>query len=94
MSPFHETIMRQCGNDYIGYASDRMESLPMLKLGTVVFSADKAEEDMMRLRLGNMQHRLIFDAISKRDPQRAESIMREHANQTLVYSALFAGPDD
>lgn len=91
---FHETIMRQCGNDYIGYAFDRMESLPMLKLGTVVFSADKAEEDMMRLRLGNMQHRLIFDAISKRDPQRAESIMREHANQTLVYSALFAGPDD
>ncbi|MHA7774576.1 GntR family transcriptional regulator [Roseibium sp. M-1] len=91
---FHETIMRQCGNDYIGFAFDRMESLPMLKLGTVVFSADKADDDLMRLRLGNMQHRLIYDAISKRDPQRAESIMREHANQTLVYSALFTGPDE
>lgn len=90
---FHETIMRQCGNDYIGFAFDRMETLPMVKLGTVVFSGDKPEQDLMRLRLGNMQHRLIYDAISKRDPQRAESIMREHANQTLVYSALFTGKD-
>ncbi len=91
---FHETIMRQCGNDYIGFAFDRMETLPMVKLGTVVFSGDKPDRDLMRLRLGNMQHRLIFDAISKRDPQRAESIMREHANQTLVYSALFTGKDE
>ena len=88
---FHETIMEACGNPYVGFAFARLETLPILKLGTVVFCADKAEEELMRLRLGNMQHQLIFDAISKRDPQRAETMMREHANQTLVYSRLFAG---
>ncbi len=88
---FHETIMEACGNPYVGFAFARLETLPILKLGTVVFSTEKAEEELMRLRLGNMQHQLIFDAISKRDPQRAEAMMREHANQTLVYSSLFAG---
>lgn len=86
---FHETIMRRCGNQYVGFAFDRMESLPLVKLGTVVFNEHRFESDLMRLRLANMQHRLIFDAIDKRDPQRAESMMREHANQTLVYSAVF-----
>lgn len=89
---FHETIMRQCGNQYIGFAFNRMESLPLIKLGTVVFNEHRTEKNLMRLRLANMQHRLIFDAIAKRDPQRAEAMMREHANQTLVYSAIFNEP--
>lgn len=88
---FHETIMRSCGNDYVGFALDRMLTLPMLKLGTVVFNPARAEDDLMRLRLANMQHRLILDAIARRDAQRAETMMREHANQTLVYSRVFAG---
>lgn len=86
---FHETIMRHCGNQYIGFAFDRMESLPLIKLGTVVFNEHRSEKDLMRLRLANMQHRLIFDAVAKRDSQRAETMMREHANQTLIYSAVF-----
>ncbi|MES0811809.1 GntR family transcriptional regulator [Roseibium sp. SCPC15] len=86
---FHETIMRQCGNPYVSFAFDRMETLPMIKLGSVVFKEENAEQELMRLRFGNMQHRLIHDAISKRDSQRAEAMMREHANQTLVYTELF-----
>lgn len=90
---FHETLMRNCGNEYVGFAFDRMSTLPMIKLGTLVFNANKAREELLRLRFGNMQHRLILDAISKRDPQRAEALMREHTNQTLIYSSLFAGKD-
>ena len=87
---FHGTIMRSCGNPYIAFAFDRMETLPLVKPGTVVFNEENSEQDLLRIRFGNMQHRLIFDAIAKRDPQRAEAMMREHANQTLVYSALFS----
>ncbi|MDJ0826102.1 MAG: GntR family transcriptional regulator [Rhodobacter sp.] len=90
---FHETIMRGCGNEFVGFAFDRMSTLPMIQLGTLVFNAEKPDEELMRLRFGNMQHRLILDAIDRRDPQRAEALMREHANQTLVYSTLFAGRD-
>jgi GntR family transcriptional regulator of vanillate catabolism len=89
---FHETIMRDCGNPYVSFTFSRMESLPMIKLGTVVFSDGNADTDLMRLRLGNMQHKLILDAIEKRDAQRAESMMREHANQTLVYTDIFSAP--
>ena len=87
---FHQTIMSECGNAFVKFAFDRMGQLPLLMPGTVVFAEESAEKDMQRIRLGNMQHRLIFDAISKNDPQRAEAMMREHANQTLVYSALFS----
>tara|TARA_R110002012_G_scaffold21478_2_gene74937 strand:- start:1712 stop:2419 length:708 start_codon:yes stop_codon:yes gene_type:complete len=89
---FHETIMKECGNPYVAFTFSRMEALPMIKLGTVVFSEENAAEDLMRLRLGNMQHKLILDAIRTRDPQRAEAMMREHANQTLVYTDLFTAP--
>ncbi|UUX49924.1 GntR family transcriptional regulator [Nisaea acidiphila] len=89
---FHEAIMQECGNPYVGFTFSRMETLPMIKLGTVVFSQENAEGDLMRLRLGNMQHKLILDAIEKGDAQRAESMMREHANQTLVYTDIFSAP--
>ena len=90
---FHEAIMRGCGNEFVGFAFDRMSTLPMIQLGTLVFNAERQQDELMRLRFGNMQHKLIFDAIQRRDPQRAEALMREHANQTLVYSSLFAGKD-
>jgi len=85
---FHETIMRHCGNEFVGFAFVRMDSLPLVGLGTVVFKSDKAETELMRLKFGNMQHRLIFDALQKQDPLRAEAMMREHANQIPVYTKL------
>lgn len=84
---FHETIMRDCGNPYIKFAFDRMDSLPMAKLGSIVFRPEKSDTELLRLRFGNMQHQVIFNAITMRDPQRAEAAMREHANQTPAYSA-------
>jgi len=88
---FHETIMRHCNNGYVKYSFDRLESLPLVKLGTVVFDNNNVDKEMIRLRLGNAQHLLIYDAIKKRDAQRAETIMREHANQTILYSDLLSG---
>lgn len=85
---FHETIMRNCGNEFVGFAFARMESLPLVRLGTVVFNPEKAGDELMRLKFGNMQHRIILDALQRRDPQRAEAMMREHANQIPVYTGL------
>jgi len=53
-----------------------------------VFNKDRAEEEQMRLRFGNMQHRVILDAIQRRDALCAETLMREHANQIPVYTSL------
>lgn len=85
---FHETIMSKCQNEFIRFAFARLENFPLLGLGTVVFNKDRTEEERMRLRFGNMQHRVILDAIRRRDAFRAETLMREHANQIPVYTSL------
>ncbi|MEM6636275.1 MAG: GntR family transcriptional regulator [Pseudomonadota bacterium] len=85
---FHETIMGECENEFIRFAFARLAHFPLLGLGTVVFNKDKAEEELMRLCFGNMQHRVILDAITRRDTFRAETLMREHANQIPVYTSL------
>ena len=85
---FHETIMTQSDNEFIRFAFARLEHFPLLGLGTVVFNKDRAEEELMRLRFGNMQHRVILDAITRRDAFRAETLMREHANQIPLYTSL------
>lgn len=87
---FHEVIMDNCGNTYVRFVFTRLEKLPMLKLGTVIYNNERQQKEIMRLRLGNLQHRLILDAIIKRDAQRAETMMREHVNQTLLYSEILA----
>ena len=85
---FHETIMCKCGNEFVGFTFARLEGLPLVKLGTVAFNKAKPEDELLRLRFGNMQHRLIVDAIRRRDTLRADTLMREHANQILIYSGL------
>lgn len=85
---FHETIMMESRNEFIRFAYKRLENFPLLGLGTIVFNKDRAEEEVMRLRFSNMQHRVILDAIQRRDAFRAEALMREHANQIPVYTSL------
>lgn len=86
---FHQAIMQESGNAFIGHAFQRLANLPLVSLGTIVFNAEKAEEELQRLKFANMQHRLILDAILRRDAMRAEMLMREHANQIPIYSNLF-----
>ncbi|MEM7269171.1 MAG: GntR family transcriptional regulator [Pseudomonadota bacterium] len=85
---FHETIMGECGNEFIRFSFARLEHFPLLGLGAVVFNKEKEEKELMRLRFGNMQHRVILDAIERRDAFRAETLMREHANHIPLYTKL------
>lgn len=91
---FHETIMGECGNEFIRFAFARLENFPLLGLGTIVFNKERADKELMRLRFSNMQHRVILDAIGRRDAFRAEALMREHANQIPVYTSLLVQSAD
>ena len=86
---FHETIMNDCGNDLIGHTFERIAMLPLTGLGTLAFDKTNWRRERMRLTVGHSQHVIIFDALKKRDGQRAEAIMREHSNATLNYADLF-----
>ena len=92
---FHKTILGNCGDDYIGFTCDQISHLPMLEAGSMVFdrqvlsTTDGIERSLFRLRLGNSQHKVIFEAIQRGDAVRAEGMMREHSNTMVEYIEMF-----
>ena len=97
---FHSAILSACGNDYVGYTCDQISHLPMLAVGSMVFdrsvgeTPDRFERGLFRLRLGNAQHQVIFEAIEKGDPVRAEGMMREHSHTMIEYIQTFEKRDE
>ncbi|MEM9843310.1 MAG: GntR family transcriptional regulator [Pseudomonadota bacterium] len=96
---FHTTILEACGNDYIGFTCKQISHLPMLAAGSMVFDRAIAEtperwdEGLFRLRIGNAQHKVIYEAIEHGDPVRAEGMMREHSHTMITYIETFEKRD-
>ncbi len=88
---FHETLMNNCGNEFITHTFERIRHLPLTALGTLAFRPTNLDKERRRLSVGHSQHVIILDAIEKRDGARAEAMMREHSNATLNYADLFVG---
>lgn len=92
---FHKTILDSCGNDYVDFTCSRISHLPMLEVGSMVFdrevlsTKEGKERSLFRLRLGNSQHKVIFEAIQQGDAVRAEGVMREHSNTMVEYIKVF-----
>jgi len=92
---FHKTILECCGNDFIGFTCSRISHMPMLEVGAMVFdrqvlsTKEGKERSNFRLKLGNSQHKVIFEAIQKGDAVRAEGVMREHSNTMIEYIQVF-----
>lgn len=97
---FHTTILAACGNDYVGYTCGQISHLPMLAAGSMVFdrtvgdTPEHVERGLFRLRLGNAQHRVIYEAIEKGDAVRAEGMMREHSHTMIEYIQIFEKRDE
>ena len=92
---FHTTILKNCGNQYVAYTCKQLSHLPMLATGTMVFdravleTQEQMQRGLFRLRLGNAQHKVIYDAVRKGDPVRAQGMMSEHAHTMLEYIETF-----
>lgn len=92
---FHTTILKNCGNQYVAYTCKQLSHLPMLATGTMVFdravleTQEQMQRGLFRLRLGNAQHKVIYDAVRKGDPVRAQGMMSEHSHTMLEYIETF-----
>ncbi len=92
---FHNTILKGCGNSYVKFTCDQISHLPMLASGSMVFDRDSIDgktdidKTILRLKIGNSQHRIIYKAIEQGDPVRAEGMMREHSNTMIEYIEVF-----
>lgn len=92
---FHTTILEGCGNSYVKFTCDQISHLPMLAAGSMAFDRDAIEgskdinKSILRMKIGNSQHRIIFEAIGQGDAVRAEGMMREHSNTMIEYIEMF-----
>jgi len=88
---FHETIMKDCGDEYVQMAYESIRHLPFAALGTVVPDMKQLDSEILRLTVGHAQHTIIRQAIETGDATRAELNMREHSNAALEYARMFVG---
>ncbi len=96
---FHTSILGGCGNGYVAHTCEKISHLPMLSAGSMVFdrtvddTPEHFDRGVFRLRIGNAQHKVIFEAIKQGDAVRAEGMMREHSHTMIEYIQMFEKQD-
>jgi GntR family transcriptional regulator of vanillate catabolism len=88
---FHHTIVAATGSRVIAEAIGRNNHLPFASADSIVIDRQAIEREYEKLRLAQVQHRLIVDALQRRESARAEMLMREHAYIGFRY-AIVCGP--
>ncbi|MEM7472943.1 MAG: GntR family transcriptional regulator [Pseudomonadota bacterium] len=97
---FHTSILEACGNDYVAFACRQISHLPMLAAGSMVFdrtvldTPEQLERGLFRLKIGNAQHQVIYDAVASGDAVRAEGMMSEHSHTMIDYIETFEKRDN
>ena len=94
---FHSIVIEASRNPAISSAMQRNEHLPFASVSSLAIDRTQLKQEYRRFNFAHMQHHAVFDAITRRQGARAESIMREHANATLRYAEIFnekGMPDD
>ena len=85
---FHETLVDAAGSRVIADAIARNNHLPFASADSIAIDRGAPQREHERLRIAQLQHRLLVDALERREGARAESLMREHAWIGLRYAAL------
>lgn len=76
---FHNQLLDLADSTMIRRSLAHIESLPFASPNAFVLVGVEVDEQAEILRYGQMQHRLIVEAISQGEGARAEALAREHA---------------
>lgn len=85
---FHKLVAEMSGSRVVMREVERISRLPLASPSSFLQGQNTIADFQDSLRLGQTQHRAIFDAIEKREGARAEGLVREHARlarQNLDY---------
>ncbi|HSW08459.1 GntR family transcriptional regulator [Aquabacterium sp.] len=85
---FHDSIVHATGSRVIGDAITRNNHLPFASADSITIDRNALGKELDKLRLAQVHHRLIFDALERGESARAEMLMREHAYIGLRYAAM------
>lgn len=86
---FHGTIVGSTGSRVIADAIARNNHLPFASADSLVIDKNALDKEFRKLSVAQLHHRLVFDALQRRESARVEMLMREHAQVGLHYGALF-----
>jgi GntR family transcriptional regulator of vanillate catabolism len=86
---FHSCIVGADRSSVIADAIARNNHLPFASADSIIIDADALPREYEKLRVAQLQHELVVDALLQRESARVEMLMREHAYVGLRYGRLF-----
>jgi GntR family transcriptional regulator, vanillate catabolism transcriptional regulator len=86
---FHQTIVTATDSHVIADAIARNNHLPFASADSIVIDPQALDREYQKLRMAQLQHELVFDALTQRESARVEMLMREHAYVGFRYGKLF-----
>lgn len=86
---FHAAIVDSDERRVIADAIARNNHLPFASADSIIIDRSELEQAHQRLRMAQLHHRLVFNALENGEAARVEMLMREHAQIGLRYDKLF-----
>lgn len=86
---FHDAIVQAHESHVIADAIARNNHLPFASADSIALDRDALPAEYEKLRIAQLQHQLVFDALQQRESARVEMLMREHAWVGFRYGQLF-----
>lgn len=88
---FHGAIVGAAGSRVIGDAIARNNHLPFASADSITLDTRMIDSVHARLRVAQLHHELVLEALLRRESARVENLMREHAWIGLRYEQALAG---
>ncbi len=89
---FHDALVDAHESRVIADAIARNNHLPFASADSIALDRASLPAEYEKLRIAQLQHRLVFDALERRESARVEMLMREHAWVGFRYGQLFGLP--
>ncbi len=89
---FHDALVDAHESRVIADAIARNNHLPFASADSIALDRNALGAEYEKLRIAQLQHQLVFDALERRESARAEMLMREHAWVGFRYGQLFGLP--
>lgn len=86
---FHHCIVTSDVSAVIADAIARNNHLPFASADSIIIDMAALDREYEKLRVAQLQHELVVDALLQRESARVEMLMREHAYVGLRYGRLF-----
>ena len=89
---FHDAIVHAHDSHVIADAIARNNHLPFASADSIALDRTALPAEYEKLRIAQVQHQLVLDALERRESARVEMLMREHAWVGVRYGQLFGLP--